>query len=314
MFDSKKAERYTALAAGITNGEKILYFTDPHYVESGKPDGRISDWFNQFFDEMGQYFRASGATLVISGGDWLNNTNTRESALLNMKDIDARMRAAFGENFYLVIGNHDHNYQTWNEDRTSIMRSPHWLTTDEINSAWYADKRYGGRCYYLYAGESTVFYAFNSGIDWGHHEMCEFDIEQISWFLDCLAARDDAHIALTPHMLYIAGTDFNPATKKMLEIGEIYNARGTVEFEGRTYNFSKKTGRVEFLIAGHSHRDEVSVYHGIPCILTVNNGASCPSFDLVAVDYAARKISLTRINSAAAEDGAALDRTVPLDA
>jgi predicted phosphodiesterase len=100
----------------------------------------------------------------------------------------------------------------------------------------------------------------------------------------------------------------------MLEIGEIYNARGTVEFEGKTYNFSKKTGRVEFLIAGHSHRDEVSVYHGIPCILTVNNGASCPSFDLVAVDYAARKISLTRINSAAAEDGAALDRTVPLDA
>ena len=312
MFDIKKTERYTALTAGITEGEKFLYFTDPHYVEGGNPDGRISDWFNQFFDEMGQYFRASGASLVISGGDWFNNTNTRENAIENAKDINARMRAAFGENFYLVFGNHDHNYQTWNEDRTSIMRSPHWLTTEEINDAWYADEKYGGKCYYSYKGENTVFYAFNSGIDWGHHEMCDFDIEQIVWFLGELAARDDAHIAITPHMLYIAGTDFNPGTKKMLEIGEIYNSRGTVTFEGKTYDFSKKTGRVEFLIAGHSHRDEVSTYHGIPCILTTNNGVACPTLDLVAVDYTERKIHLTRINGAPIEEAQTLDRTVML--
>lgn len=312
MFDSKKAERYTALTAGITEGEKFLYFTDPHYVESDKPDGRIHDYYAGMFDLMGQYYRASGATLVISGGDWMNNSNTRESAIENMKDIDARMRAAFGENFYLVIGNHDHNYQTWNEDHTSITKSPHWLTVEEINAAWYADKKYGGKCYYSYAGENTVFYAFNSGIDWWHTELCDFDIEQLVWFLGELAARDDAHIAITPHMLYISGTNFNPATKKMLEIAEAYNARGKVTFEGRTYDFSAKTGRIEFLIAGHSHRDEVSVYHGIPCILTTNNGVDCPTLDLVAVDYTKRKIHLTRINASPIEEAQALDRTVPL--
>ena len=70
---------------------------------------------------------------------------------------------------------------------------------------------------------------------------------------------------------------------------------------------------MEFLIAGHSHRDEVSVYHGIPCMLTVNNGVSCPSFDLVAVDYDARRIYLTRINAGVIEDAQLLDRIVPLD-
>ena len=105
----------------------------------------------------------------------------------------------------------------------------------------------------------------------------------------------------------------NPGTAKLLEIAEVYNARGTVSFQDKHYDFSGKTGRVEFLIAGHSHRDEVSTYNGIPCVLTVNNGVSCPSFDLVAVDYDARKICLTRINAAPAEEAAALDRIVPLD-
>ena len=313
MYDMTKAERYRALVAGITNGEKFLYFTDPHYVEGKNPEGRIRPAYDHMLDVMGEYFHASGATFALSGGDWFNDTNTRETAIRNMKDIDARMRAAFGESFYLVIGNHDHNYQTWDTEKATITKSPHWLTTDEINAAWYAGKKYGGKCYYSFAGENTVFYAFNSGIDWGHTVMSDLDIEQVAWFLDRLAARDDAHIALTPHMLYISGKTFNAGTAKLLEIAEQYNARGTVSFQDKSYDFSSKIGRVEFLIAGHSHRDEVSVYHGIPCILTVNNGVSCPSFDLVAVDYDARIVNLTRINAQPVEEAQALDRTVSLD-
>lgn len=313
MYDITKVERYLALAAGIKTGEKFLYFTDPHYVEGKNPAGRIRPAYEHMIDVMGEYFRASGARFALSGGDWFNDTNTRETAIQNMKDIDARMRTAFGEDFYLVIGNHDHNYQTWDTEKATITRSPHWLTIDEINAAWYAHEKYGGRCYYSFAGANTVFYAFNSGIDWSHTEMCDLDIEQVAWFLDQLAARDDAHIALTPHMLYISDKSFHAGTAKLLEIAEIYNARGTVSFQDKRYDFSGKTGRVEFLIAGHSHRDEVSVYHGIPCILTVNNGVACPSFDLVAVDYDARRISLTRINAQPAEEAQMLDRTVPLD-
>ena len=312
MFDITKTERYSALAAKITNGEKFLYFTDPHYVEGQNPEGRIRPAYENMLDLMGEYFRAAGVSFALSGGDWLNDTNTRETAIGNMQDIDARMHRAFGDAFYLVIGNHDQNYQTWDTEKATITKSPHWLTTEEINAAWYSDKKYGGKCYYSFAGENTVFYAFNSGIDWWHHELCDFDIEQIAWFLDELAARDDAHIALTPHMLYISGTNFHPATAKMLEIAELYNARKTVSFGDKEYDFSAKTGRVEFLIAGHSHRDEVSVHYGIPCILTINNGVSCPSFDLVAADYGARMLYITRINAGSAEDAKALDRVVPL--
>ncbi len=313
MCDMTKTARFLALTADITSGEKFLYFTDPHYVESKKPEGRIHPAYEHMLDVMGEYFRASRASFALSGGDWLNNTNTREAAILNMKDIDVRMQAAFGDAFYLVFGNHDYNYQTWEEEKASVTRSPHWLTLDEINAAWYSGKKYGGRSYYSFAGENTTFYVFNSGIDWGHTVMSELDVEQVGWFLDQLATRDDAHIALAPHMLYIFGTNLNPGTAKLLEIAEAYNARGTVSFQDKHYDFSGKTGRVEFLIAGHSHRDEVSTYNGIPCVLTVNNGVSCPSFDLVAVDYDARKICLTRINAAPAEEAAALDRIVPLD-
>ena len=160
MYDITKAERYLALSADIINGEKFLYFTDPHYVEGGNPVGRISSGYDHMFDVMGKYFRATGATFAISGGDWLNDTNTRETAIANMKDIDARMRAVFGDDFYLVVGNHDHNYQTWDADKSAIIASPHWLTNGEINAAWYSDRRYGGKCYYSFVGKNTTFYVF----------------------------------------------------------------------------------------------------------------------------------------------------------
>jgi len=314
MVDYTKTERFDAVSSEIVNGEKFLFFTDPHYVQSAA-DGVINYSYEYAIDVMGKYFDKSGVSFTLCGGDWLNNSNTRENAIANLKDIEERMQAAFGKDFYLVVGNHDYNYQLWDADKSATVSSPHWLTREEMDEAWYSDERYGGKSYYSFNGENTKFYVFDSGIDWGHTSaMDDFDIAQVEWFLSELAKNDDAHIALAPHILYTGGTTVHPATDKILEFSNTYNERGTVSFNGKLYDFSDKTGKVEFLIGGHSHIDEVAVHHDIPCILTINNGANCPSFDLVAVDYDANVVHLTRVNAGAATSAQTLDRTVSLEA
>ena len=311
MVDYSKTERFEEMAASITNGEKFLYFTDPHYVTSAA-DGTIALHYENAIGVMGKYFDKVGASFAISGGDWFNNSNTRENALANMADINSRMEAAFGKDFYLVVGNHDYNYQTKNESGSTVSSS-HKLTREELDGAWFSDERYGGKSYYSFMGENTRFYVFDSGIDWGHGSMTDLDQAQVEWFLGELMKNDDAHIALAPHMLYTSESNLNPGTAKFLEIAEIYNNRGTFAYNGKLYDFADKTGRVEFLIAGHSHKDEVSVHNGIACILTINNTVSTPSFDLVAVDYDARVIHIVRVNSGTVANAQPLDRVVSLD-
>ena len=308
--DLTKSERYNALANGITNGEFFTYFTDPHFI-SDEANGTWKNDFKNHLSIMADHHNSTKSSFVLAGGDWFNNTNTRKNALANMQEIDLRMGDLFGEDFYLLVGNHDVNYQT-KDVQGSIVSSSYKLGQDEINGVWYSDARYGGKSYYSFKGENTRFYAFDSGIDWEHNSgnLTALDKEQIVWFLESLLARDDAHIALAPHILYHAGTEIHPATEKILQFSEIYNQRGTVIYDGKLYDFSEKTGYVEFLIAGHSHKDEVSTHYSIPCILTVNMGddASYPRFDMIAVDYDTRVLYTVRVGSSMTDK----DRTVPL--
>ena len=294
-----KSERYNTLANGITNGEFFTYFTDPHFI-GDEANGTWKNDFNNHLSIMADHHNSTKSSFVLAGGDWFNNTNTRKNALANMQEIDLRMSDLFGKDFYLLVGNHDVNYQT-KDAQGNIVSSSYKLDQDEINGVWYSDARYGGKSYYSFKGENTRFYAFDSGIDWEHNSgnLTALDKEQIVWFLESLLARDDAHIALAPHILYHEGTTIHPETAKILEFSEIYNNRGTVIYDGKLYDFSEKTGYVEFLIAGHSHRDEVSTHYSIPCILTVNMGddASYPRFDMVAVDYDARVLYTVRVGS-----------------
>ncbi len=310
MTSLDKTDRYKDIVANITNGESFLYFTDPHFVQA-REQATFNREYEFFIDIMGEHYKDTGASFVLCGGDWLTNSNTRENAIMNLRDIDRRMQIAFGNKFYLVVGNHDYNYQY--QSSSGNGQSPYWLTDEEINDAWYTDERYGGKSYYSFMGENTRFYVFNSGIDWNHSTINEFDAEQIEWFLGELLRRDDEHIALAPHILYNSGV--LAATDKILEFSDVYNNRGTVIYNGRLYDFSEKTGRVEFLIAGHSHRDEVAYYHNIPCILVLNEGRSLvyPEFDMVAVDYDARVLYTVRAGIDSVTKLKNYDRVVALD-
>ncbi len=316
VIDLSKSERYDAIASGIENGERFMYFTDTHYISSGS-NGVLSAGYDQHIDIMGVYFKSSDLSFAISGGDWLNNSNTTEGALDCMRDIDMRMQTAFGRNYYMVVGNHDYNYQIKPEGGGSVVMSKYQLTPDQIASVWYTDERYSGKTYYSFVGENTKVYVFDCGIDWGHTTtMNEYDEEQLAWFLSELEKNDDAHIAVAPHMYNVINeTDVHIMIKQALDISNAYNERGTYEYNRRTYDFSGKSGRVEFLIAGHQHHDYVDYYKGIPCVLVVNNGSSgsYPAFDMVAVDYDARVLHTVRVGTYDVSEASKLDRAVSLD-
>ncbi len=316
MIDTTKSERYDTIANGIVNGEKFMYFTDMHYVASGS-NGTLSPGYDQHLDIMGAHFKNSGLTFALSGGDWLNNSNTTESALECLKDIDMRMQAAFGKSYYMVVGNHDYNYQIKPEGGGSVVSSQYKLTPEQISAVWYTDERYSGKTYYSFMGENTKFYVFDSGIDWGHTTtMDKYDEEQLTWFLSELEKNDDAHIAIAPHMYNVIDeNDVHVMTAKALDAAKAYNDRGSYEFGGKTYDFSGKTGRVEFLIGGHQHYDYVDYYNGIPCVLVVNNGSSgsYPAFDMVAVDYDTRVIHTVRVGTYDISAAVKLDRLIALD-
>ncbi len=317
MTDLTKSDRYDTLVSGISanNLEKFLFFTDPHPISAGEIGSMVTS-YEYHIDLMAKHFTDSELSFVLSGGDWLYDSNTKENAIANLTDIDNRMQAAFGKNYYMIVGNHDYNYQAKNESG-SIGAGTHRLTREEMVSTWYSDARYGGHAYYSFSGTNTKFYVFDSETDWEHpntETVTAYDKEQIIWFLEQLSANNDAHIALAPHILYSSGTTLHGGTAKLLEFSEVYNNRGSVTYEGKTYDFSGKTGRVEFLIAGHTHKDVVEYYNGIPCVLTVNAATGAyPKFDMVAVDYATRTLYTVRVGEDTVENLEKLDRVIALD-
>jgi hypothetical protein len=108
-------------------------------------------------------------------------------------------------------------------------------------------------------------------------------------------------------MMFISGSTPHPGTAKFAEISAAYNAREVYTYDGKTYDFSKKTGKVEYFIAGHTHADKVFEIEGIPAILvdTMQNGDHSTA-DFIYVDYDEGKIYLKRV-------GAGIDRVVELN-
>lgn len=280
-------EKYKAEDGDV---EKFLFFTDPHYV-SAEAQGTWSSGTLAMLDKMGEYYNEFKPSFAISGGDWLNDSNTRQNAIEMLKDIKLRTQALFGK-CYLVVGNHDYNYQTRLDVPNTTTQSAHELTLDERIAAWYEEY---GATYYSFDGENTKFYVFDTGKDWDHREINDFDREQIAWYLENLAANDDLHIALVAHIVYANETTVHPATLIYSEISAAYNARDTYEYNGKTYDFSGKTGRVELIMGGHEHCDKSGLINGIPFVMTASargSSAGIPFFDIVLADYDEREVRI----------------------
>ncbi len=269
--------------------EQFFYFTDPHLVNTAcEPD--FVDWAERYLAGLPAAFLAAGVPFAISGGDWFNSSSSKAGALRMHARIRELAEGFFGR-VYFVPGNHDRNYQMKNGEG-QIVRSPEELTPDELAGALLPSF---GRCYYSFRGVASRFYVFDSGIDWAHESLAPYDEEQAAWFLASLVAGDDAHILLLPHMIYIREDRPHPGTALYAAIAAAYNARDRYFYGGATYDFSKKTGRVELILGGHIHRDREGLFSGIPFMTTrampSENG---PAADRITLDYATRVLRTRR--------------------
>ena len=191
--------------------------------------------------------------------------------------------------YYMLVGNHDTNYQGTDT-----------LSAQSISNLWYDGKK----SYFDFNGLNTHFYCFDTGV-----ENENIDYEQVAWFADALLSDSSDHIALAMHILYYTlnpSPTIQPLAQTVLDIAQAYNNRTSITVNGHNYNYASASGKVEFVIAGHTHLDGNYTVNGIPCIVTRNtwiSGSSTYAFDLVCVNYDDRQIDLIRVGNGS-------DRTV----
>ena len=290
--------------------ESFLWFTDPHLFTA--TDGGIHK-MEEYVAQLQKYYNSTPTTFAICGGDWLGNSDVPEMACYKMGYIDGICRSMF-DKCYMLVGNHDTNYQGKKDANSSTYTTR--LSRLAIRNLWYRDI---GRAYYDFDGVNTHFYCFDTGIE---NQTLEYNngygYEQATWFAEKLMKEQYNHVAIAAH-IYAYSTipdgavpnDVQPLTRLLLQISSAYNRRIEISVNGKNYNFVDATGRVEFMLAGHSHEDYTLMDSGIPIIATLDCGnhqsytADC-SFDLVFVDYDNRKIKCIRA-------GVGEDREINLD-
>ncbi len=269
--------------SGKVEGDFYLFFTDPH-IGPVTEDGEIAPIHWEGLSDFGNLYEMSRASFAICGGDWLNDTNNKKGAMNLLSEVRTNMTKIFGKNSYLVVGNHDYNYQYRTGDGV-IGASKYKLTPSEIAKAWNMEN---GKPYYSFNSNASRYYVFDSGIEWGHDTCDDYDNEQLKWYIQSLDANDDAHIVLVTHGIL-------PVSTEAARIAAAYDAGETYEFDGKVYDFSKKTGMVEYMIAGHEHGDRIGELSGIPYVLTTAYNLYANTVDFVFADYTDRQLYLIRV-------------------
>lgn len=269
--------------------EKFLFFTDPHLCEG-------EGWESQFTiykNALKKYYSASPVDFAICGGDWLGNSDLQEEACYKLGFIDKQMKEVFGR-YYPVLGNHDTNYQgKLTEDGENNVGQ---LTDNTIKNLWFNEYE---TKYYSFMGQKTRFYVFDTGIDWTA-TLGDYENTQCGWFIDNLKANKDDNIVIVLHIFYnTSDMTIHPFSRKLTEIANAYNTRGSVILNGTTHSFSGvNNGKVRFVLSGHLHADHVTSVNNIPVIVTTETRAGgTPTFDLCLIDYQNNKLELVRVGS-----------------
>lgn len=293
-LDEAKLRRFAALFNDSGDVESFVFFTDPHLLNiqwSTVPT--IQEHMQTYLGCMKEYYEATPTSFVLCGGDWIGAQDTKEQACFKLGMIDGFMRKNFHP-YYPVFGNHDDNYQ--GVDVEGGASGTGTLTHETVRNLMF---RENGNTYYSFKGQNTTFYAFDSGIDWPL-TMTDFKWEQVDWFAKKLIEDDAEHSAIAIHIFSNGNYVAADLTSNVLTVAQAYNNKTTLTLNGISYDFTKATGRVEFMLAGHTHEDKVLMLNGIQVIITADLRAQkhtghSPTFDLCLADYTNKKLYLERI-------------------
>lgn len=287
----KEYAKRIAEASGQT--ENFLFFTDPHF--GGTTD--VNENTDFFLRKIAAVYDRTPVSMCVSGGDWLNNYNTKENACWQLGYFDGIMKELF-DKYVMVVGNHDTNYQGFDYmesgkdgtyNREEYVKCI--LSTTAQSNLW--NRKYE-KSYFSFDGDCTKFYVFDTGIDW-YPDMDEYRWEQVDWFANALIADKPERSAVLMHI----ATASSPMLDAITQIANAYNTRTSITLNDVAYDFTGVSGKIYFVLAGHTHVDSSYAVNGIPVITTINArvDTSDIAFDLVLADYDAKKIHMVRIGS-----------------
>lgn len=237
------------------DGTRFIYFTDPHLSEGvgWEPD------FHKYMAKVKQAFDASGCELVICGGDWIGNSDTKEQAIAKLTYIKSYMGKLFGSKALMVLGNHDTNYQGEVQ-----------LTRDEVNELWFKDTN-TGKAYYYVDTDTARFIVLDTQTDWAAG-WSDYFLEQYNWLAANLS--EDKLNVVVPHIIWV---DSERTTRTALA------------------DVVRVMGGVSLVLGGHLHEDYVE-NGDVPEVLTTDMRAGgTPTFDLCALNNT--KLTMLRVGS-----------------
>ena len=291
---------YGALFKGKSNVEAFAFFTDPHIMGFGDTN-RNETRMENYFKRAQKVYNSTPCSFIVCGGDLLNNATTMDEACYRLGYIKGIFKHLL-DGCKLVIGNHDTNYQG-KEDSESDNYTGR-LTDATLASILYRDTD-TKKAYYSFDGANSKCYVLDTGIE--HSSMLAYDWEQVDWLANKLKTDDADHSIIFLHIIVSSDTVQTNASN-FGSLAEAYNNHATITLNGVTYDFTACSGRVEFWVAGHTHRDSNGTLGGIPYFITASNSfnSDVPLIDLVLADYDNNVVKIIRAG------GTGEDRTIQL--
>ena len=293
LTNDSKYREFSALINGTDNVESFIFFTDPHLMGIGDFDyGKINQYINSVIEAQ----NSVPINYVLSGGDWLVNSDTKEQACYKLGIVDGLCRKLY--NHKPILGNHDTGYQgaNWAIDETKYKDDI--LSDETLRNLLF---RQQGNLYYKFKGVKSTTFVLNTGIEWWDW-LTDERIVQLQWLHDELLADNSEHKVIALHAISATETSEKYVFAQSIgKIIEAFNNKGVADitnFGASTYDFSNAVGKIDYVINGHSHNDFVTTLGGVPCITTTNmTSGDTPTFDIVLVDYDKLIINLVRIGS-----------------
>ena len=268
------AEAFSKMMMDVQDTEGFMFFTDSHFMS--KTTGAWEEYAQQIFAYLEKLYYSSPCSFVLHGGDWLGSGEARENYLYKFSAINGAFRRNF-DKFALLVGNHE----SGNQSAEHTMFTHDTLATTLLANV--------GKTYYRFNANTFHLYCFDS---WQSGAIDSFAEEQIAWFADSLTKETADHIVIAIHILHDSNA-LRPIGEQITLCAKAYND---------SYDFSSATGKVAFVIAGHTHADATGVENDIPYIETVNaTGFSETTFvnlplpvDLMKVDWNTGKLTAYR--------------------
>lgn len=275
-----------------------IFFTDPHIYNKNCSDSLIK----KMFSVIQNAYNSTPTDFVMCGGDWLVG---RKNDIIPDGPTPAQACGQLGflagvtdklfKPYYPIIGNHDTNYKNTT------------LSQQTINNLMFRGQ---GESYYRFEAKDVAYYVFDSGLDNDTDTITPRRAAQLDWFATALLTEAKPNVAICTHIFYATTTGvWSLATvskmgEYMAAIAAAYNARQNYSAgwdNTKSYDYSGKTGKVDYIIAGHLHHDWIVQESGIPVVMTiwVLNNYTDPTFDLMAYDHDADTLYCDRIGAGA---------------